>query len=253
MRRLPILAGLLAALALSIPADAFSQERELRYLRESFYKLNYGDMVTFDQFFQEHAAPILRAMTEAGTIQGFSARSHDTGGEYNYRTTLRFFDWASIQPAIDEFFEKLTAAVPGGALADAQRMIDGHRDEIWEVQEINISEGVGPSPYLYNGSFRINPANMARWNELWETAWRAGFDAAVDAGQLNGYVTMTHAHGGDDNWKIIMLHADWDTMDDAFATMVATVGEDVLGELFSLMDGHHDNIWTTGIFGDDGN
>ena len=94
---------------------------------------------------------------------------------------------------------------------------------------------------------------MPRWNELWESAHKPGLEAAMRAGHLNGFVVLTHAHGGGDNFKVIQLHSGWDTIDDTFEVLVETAGPEAFGEIFSLIESHHDNIWIAGIFGEDGN
>ena len=89
MKRLlyPVVAAVL--LSLTVPAPARAQDDpQLSFIRESVYKMNFGDMLEWNSMYLEHIAPILTAMTEAGTIQGFAAWQHDTGGEHNWRFAM---------------------------------------------------------------------------------------------------------------------------------------------------------------------
>ena len=197
-------------------------------------------MLEWNEIYLEHIAPVLQNMTEAGLIQGFGAWQHDTGGEYNWRFTTRFFDFASIQTALDELDARMAEAVPAELMQELQAMMAGHRDEIWEVLEVNVPEGAAPD-YMYAADFFINPVNLPKWSGMFEELWKPVRAQAVEDGKLLGWVTLGHAHGSN-NWKLLLLHSEWDNIDDVWNETMAGFGEQ-LSDMFGMVDSHYDNIW----------
>ena len=239
----------LFATAFAVATPAAAQERELQFVRESLFKLSLGDIPAFDAFVNEHVAPILAEMQEAGRIQGYASNTHHTGGEYNYRTTIRFYDWASIDLVVGDLVQGLEASA-GSDLNRLQALILSHSDDIWRVDEQNFAEDQGPTNYLYDAVFSVKGNDMPRFLELFESSWRPGLQAGIDAGLLNGYVRMSHAHGGPGNVKLLYFYSDWDSMDDAFNLIFSTGGERLM-EAVGMVYSHHDNLWVSGVLGVD--
>lgn len=234
----------LAAVALSLvaPPDVQAQdEPQFRFVRESLYQLNYGDMLEWNEMFLGQIAPILRDMTEAGTIQGFSAWQHDTGGDHNWRFAMRYYDFASIETALAEFQTRTAEAMPAEAMTKLQAMMGSHKDQIWEVMDLNVPGGVQVN-YMYNAEFMINPVNLPKWNAAYEETWKPLLSQAVADGKLLGWVVLGHVHGGPNNWKLVMLHSDWDNMDDVWEATMAGFGEQ-MEAVFSMVEYHYDHIW----------
>lgn len=229
------------AVVLSLAAPVPAQAQELSFIRESHYQLNYGDMLTWNEIYLEHIAPILTAMTEAGTIQGFAAWQHDTGGEYNWRFAMRYYDFESIQTALDDFESRMEGAMPAEAMAKLQSLMGAHTDQIWEVLEVNMAEGT-PSSHMYAADFFVNPMDLPEWTSMFEQMWKPVLEQAMADGMLVGYVTLGHVHGGPANWKLLLLHSEWDNIDDVWNATMAGFGEN-LADMFGMVQSHHDNIW----------
>jgi len=242
MKRLlyPVVAAVL--LSLTVPAPARAQDDpQLSYIRESVYKMNYGDMLEWNAMYLEHIAPILTAMTEAGTIQGFAAWQHDTGGEYNWRFAMRYFDFESIQTALADFNRRMGESMPAEAMEKLLSGMGAHKDEIWEVLQTNVPEGVTTN-YMYAADFYISPLNLPGWSGMFEELWKPVLDQAMADGKLVGWVTLGHVHGGPNNWKLLLLHTEWDNIDDVWNATMAGFGEQ-LAPMFGMVESHYDHIW----------
>jgi hypothetical protein len=230
-----------AAVVLSLTAPAPAQAQELRFIRESVYKMNYGDMLVWNEIYLEHIAPILTVMTEAGTIEGFAAWQHDTGGEYNWRFAMRYFDFESIQTALSDFNRRMGESMPAEAMEKLQAMMGAHRDQIWEVMDVNVPESATTN-YMYEAEFYINPANLAKWSGAFEEMWKPALDQAMADGKLVGWVTLGHVHGGPNNWKLALLHSEWDNIDDVWNATFEALGEE-MNALLGMIESHYDHIW----------
>lgn len=242
MKRCVLLSVVLAACVALVPRPADGQQQELAYIRESLYTLNFGDMLEWNEAYLEHVQPILQEMTEAGIIEGFAAWQHDTGGVYNWRFAMRFFDFESIESAGAEFQRRMQEAVPADVMQKLQTMMAAHEDRIWATQEVNVSEDAGPVNYMYAAEFFVNPARLGEWSAMYEELWKPALAQAVEDGLLVGWVTLGHAHGGPGNWKLLLMHDSWDDMDDVWQRTMSSFGEQ-LEATFGMVESHSDDIW----------
>lgn len=248
MSRIPALAPLLALLV--APAWAPAQEtaqagREVRFIRESLYRVGFADLEEWNRIYREQLVPVLEGLEEEGRIEGWSAASHHSGGPYNWRFTLRFYDWPSVQAGVDSLVARLGRTAPEGTLETIQRLNAGHRDEIWESGGVRLSEDLGGLRYVYQATYQVE--DLGAWEELFRRRTEPVLEELREQGLLLGWVVHTHGHGGPHNWQILYFFEEWDSMDDFFQGLFARLGErDPEGPARAgeLIRSHHDNIWS---------
>jgi hypothetical protein len=245
MTKFASLAGLLL-IAAALPLQGQEQPQQPQYAYEAYYRIAGADMGAWNQSFETYAAPIMASLQEEGIIQGWSLWQHQTGGTYNSRFTIRFFDWASIGTFWDEYFRRLGETAPQEAIAETTAMIRAHMDEIWTFGEIHVPAGL-EAQYFYISSYQVPFSDMAEWNGLWTAAAGPIMDAAMEEGILGGWVIFNHDTGGHHNFKVGYLFEDWDHMDDFFEKIQSELAEQHpaewqrFGELFVS---HRDDVWT---------
>lgn len=249
-RRVAAVAGTLALALCAAPSLAQEEGQEAArpsIVRMSYYQVSYADLERWNAAFAEHAAPVLRAMQEEGSIQGFSAWQHDTGGrDYNWRLAMRFFEGANVDQTVTDFVERLGEAAPE-AMTGIQRMIRKHEDQIWRVGDQWFREDGEPSDQAryYVADFQLNPADFEAWNAFYGEVWKPALISAAEAGHLGGFVTLEHAHGGPYNWQIILFAPNWDSLDDVWNTAFEAFGanEARFAEIAGMIQAHDDAIW----------
>lgn len=243
------LAGLTLAIPLcGAPALAHGQEAAPpSIVRMSYWQVNFADMERWNQGFATHVAPVLQAMQEEGAIQGFSTWEHDTGGgDYNWRLAIRFYEGTNVTQTVEEFVARLNEQ-SGAELAELQRMIQKHEDQIWEINDIWFQEGdeQPEQARFYVADFQLNPADFEAWNAFYGEVWKPALISASEAGNLRGFVTLEHAHGGPYNWQIILFAPNWDALDNVWDTAFEAFGEHEMrfSEVVGMIQGHDDAIW----------
>lgn len=236
----------LALLLLAAPARGQDAPTPAK-VYTAYYKVSYGDMAEWIQLYQERTVPILDALAEEGLINGHGAHIHHTGGEYNFRMAIRGdadIDYPSFWSA---YLERLNAA-SASDFERANRLVQAHRDEIWGIQETNLSGQ--PARYFYDAHFQINFADLGEWNRQFDQALKPMLDASVEDGTLVGWVVEAHDTGGRYNWKVITLFNDWDRQDEFNDRLYETVPLD--HPLWDLVVSHDDVLWES-LPGPDGN
>jgi hypothetical protein len=231
------------ALAIGFSPVAAQEEAADPYVRESYWQISFADIEEWISTYNEYVVPVLTRMQEAGTINGFTAGQHNTGGKYNFRFVMIVPDWASIDAALTELNSGMAAA---GA-PDFSNLIQAHEDHIWRLTDIYQQEGAPANEYLYIAKFNVQPAQLGMWNAFYEDVWRPALMSATEAGTLNGFAVEEHVHGGAMNWQLLLLSPGWDSLDDAWATQFAAFAAS--GERFDEMarafSSHEDDIWET--------
>lgn len=237
--------AILVFLAGGQPIAAQQEERDPRFVRETLYQLNFADMEAWNATYREHVVPVLRELEQEGLIQGFGAQSHDTGGEYNWRFGIRFFDWASIETGLDAFFSRLGQRIAPARMAEVQRMVRSHQDNIWEIAGVSFREGAGPTSRVYVAEFQVNAADLEGWLGFFERTWRPALARVMEAGHLNGWVALRHAHGGPYSWQVMYFAPSWDTIDDAWDGVFEGFQSDpeAFQRALRMVEAHRDNIW----------
>lgn len=239
----------LALLGFLLPPVLQGQEAQAQEQPEhvylAFYRIGYADLDAWNRDYWEHSVPILQDLQEEGVIEGFNQWQHDVGSEYNVRFAVRTYDWASLGTFWDEYLSRLSEANP----ESDGRMIRAHRDEIWDIDEVHMSEGGeggADAPRIYASSFRYNFADSEAWNRAWSETAAPILQEAMEQGILGGWVKLSHNTGGPHNSKILYFFESWDDIDDLFGKLLGDMAEDDPEEfdrIMGLFQAHDDVIW----------
>jgi hypothetical protein len=209
----------------------------------AYHQINFGDLEEWIASYQANDVPLLEAMVEEGAITGFGARMHNTGGEYNWRFVVQGNDGTDFDAFWDAYLTRSAERDPA-AFERMERMIQAHRDEIWNVDELVLPEdGVpaGEARYFYDAQFQVNFADMEAWNEMWNETFGPALKQAMADGLLDGWVIESHNTGGRFNWKIINIVNDWDDIDD-FTEMIFAAAP-LSHPIWGMFSAHKDEVW----------
>ncbi len=222
------------AVAQEAPADS--------HIYEAYYQIDRIDMDDWNRMRREESVPVLNALVEEGVISGWGYWQHDVGDEYNVRLAIRSTGWA----AFDTFWSEFTDRRSDTATARA-RLIQSHRDEIWNVTDASNAPAGADMSYLYASTYQINFADMDEWNRLWLEVEGPNLSQAREDGLLAGWVILDHNTGGPHTSKVLYFFDDWDDIDDMFAQLTDTMAEDhpAESEAFTRIRGsqHRDLIY----------
>ncbi len=207
------------------------------------FKIGYADLGDWITSYQEHDVSVLQGLQESGLIVGWNVWQHNTGGEYNWRFAVRTDNWAAFAKFWQEYLGQ-TAELAGVGSQRIGRMIQAHYDEIWDITEVNVPEGLTAS-YLYDARFQIAFPDVDAWNEMWAEHAAPVLNQAMKDGLLGGWVTEGHNTGGRYNWKVLYLFEEWDDIDDVLGRLLGALTSDpeVWNHMGSLIAAHDDVIW----------
>ena len=230
---------------LAVSPSAAQQADPGAHVYLAYYKVNFDDLEEYLTLFQQNEVPLLQAMQENGEIVGFGLQQHNTGGEYNLRFAVRGNDWESL----GNFWANHLAAYEernSRDFARANEMIQAHTDEIWDITSSNVQQA-GPNRWMYDSKFQVRFGQMDEWNAAWNEVVVPMLDQAIADGLLGGWVIENHNTGGPDNWKVIYLFPEWDTIDDFFEQILpqTMTNPRLLGLMGSAVQSHDDIIWET--------
>lgn len=220
-----------------ISADAQASEGATRISIAS-YSVRFSDIPAFSALYRGAAVPIMETLVEDGMIGGYGVRMHNVGGKYNIRWHLAGMEGSNFEQAWTAITTGLDAA-DSEALEAFNRSILAHKDEIWTLGARNV-ESPDEAAYLYENLFKVNRADLAKWNELWGEVLPA-LDVAISDGLMRGYVVEDHNMGGEFNWNLVVFFDDWDTIDDATAIMFENIPLD--HEIWTMAIAHKDELW----------
>lgn len=226
----------LLALA-AIPAVAVSAQEEVTRIYVAYFQIRYGDLEEWIESYQQNSAPVLQAMVDAGSISGFGAHMHNTGGEYNIRQVMRGTTDTNWDAAWDEYLGGLTTRNPAAA-ERGNRMILAHEDEIWNIDAINAPN---PGRYFYDAQFQVNFADLEAWNAMLAETMLPVLDKAVADGLISGWVQESHNTGGRFTSKLILMSDEWDTLDDVQALMLEAAP--LSHPMWDMFTAHRDELW----------
>jgi hypothetical protein len=209
----------------------------------AYYKIGYGDLGEWINLYHEHSVPILAELRDEGVIQGWGAWQHSTGSEYNWRFAVRATEWAQFDEFWSEYLGRLNQRSPE-ATARSTAMIMAHYDEIWDITDMNVPDGLDVQ-YLYDSRFQIGFADLGEWNRLWSQVATPSMNQGMEDEHLGGWVEMGHNTGGRYNRKVLYLFEAWDDMDDFFEGFLAqlTANPDVWADMGRMIAAHDDVIW----------
>jgi hypothetical protein len=213
MRRTWLLGLALCAAAPAVTAQAPQLPSHL-YL--SYSKVNYAELAQWTSDLFEHHKPILDSLRADGTIRGWRAWMHHTGGEYNVVLSIASDDWISLDTFWAEYLGRLEAQAPE-AMNRMMGMAEGHFDEIWDVAEDAASN------YRYDARYQIGFDDIPAWEAFWADAAAPVLGELMEEGLLTGWVRLNHNTGGRYNWQVVFLFDEWDDMDDFAARFEAAL------------------------------
>lgn len=233
------------AFFLSISASA-QEPAGASHVYEAYYRVAYSDLDEWNELYFSNSVPILNALQAEGIIEGYNEWVHHSGGTYNIRFVARTYDWSAIETFWAEYISRLEASMSPAQWARANAMILEHRDEIWDIGEVNVPEEF-EATHIYTALFNVNFGNMDEWNAIWASYVNPIFEQAMEDGLLGGWVRLDHNTGGPYDSKYLIMVDGWDKLDDViFDRMIGTLVEEHpeqwarVNELFSQ---HTDIIW----------
>jgi len=234
-------------LFLAVPPLAAQDDQTASFVYEAYYSVAGSEMEDWNRQYREYSVPVLTALVEEGLIEGFGQQRHHTGGDdYNIRFVVRTYDWASLNTFWGEYLSRLRDTTPEAEWAASGRSVAKHRDEIWDIEEIQFGEAQGADvSHMYAASYLVNFQDMREWNEVWGRAMKPVLAAAVQEGILAGWVKLDHNTGGPHNAKFLYFVDDWDRLDALFrkAGDAREGNADAWNRFSGLTRAHDDNIW----------
>lgn len=88
---------------------------------EAYYSVDAAGMSDWNRRYSEYSVPVLAGLVEEGLIEGFGQSRHHTGGDdYNIRTVVRTFDWASLNILLGRIPVSPPGGDPGGGVGGRQ-------------------------------------------------------------------------------------------------------------------------------------
>ena len=236
-----------AVLAFFFSTPLASQEpASPSHVYEAYFRIEYSDLDAWNQFYWEYSVPVLEELREEGLIEGWNQWQHHTGSQYNIRFAVRTYDWASISTFWAEYLSRAEAAVSAAEWEEWDRMIIEHRDEIWDIGEVNTLPDF-ETTHLYAAMFRVNFADIEEWDQEWSDLSATILQDAMSEGLLGGWVRLDHNTGGPYNSKHLYLFDDWDRIDDViFERLLGSLMEEQperWARINELFHAHDDVIW----------
>lgn len=235
----------LVLLALLVPSGVALGQEDPAHVYLAFYKVGFDDLDEWNRQYWEYAVPVLEELRAEGVIQGWNQWQHDVGSEYNVRFAVRTYDWASLGTFWSEYLSRLREVTPEAEWDASSRMIQAHRDEIWDVDEIQVSDDLEVAR-AYVSSFQLSFADTQEWDRIWSEVSAPILQEAMDDGLLGGWVKLTHNTGGPHNGKVIYLFEEWDDIEDMWAMFLGTLAEDHPEDwsaTMGMVQAHDDVIW----------
>ena len=235
MSRFALLA-ISVAVILSPPSPVTAQADAPRvYL--SYLKVDFTDLETVMEGYQEVEVPVLNALLDEGLLLGYAMTTHNTGGEYNLRMALHAPNW----DALGDFWDAYFARMPEDHVARVMSMIRGHTDEIWIVGEMASVEGADPATFLYESAWDVAFDRLQEWTADFERYTKPALRQAMDEGLITGWVRLDH-DTGPWNVKYVYWLTEWDAYDDLSA-LLAESREAMDLERLRAARAHQDNVW----------
>jgi len=202
------------------------------------HSVRFSDIPAFAALYRGAAVPVMANLVEDGMITGYGVWMHNMGGKYNLRWHLAGMEGTNFEQAWTEVITGIDAVDPEG-LEAFNRSVLAHKDEVWNLGERNL-ESPADASYVYENLFKVNRADLPRWNELWADVLPA-LDGAISDGLMRGYVVEEHNTGGEFNWNLVVFFDDWDTIDDAQVVFFENIPLD--HEIWTMAIAHKDEVW----------
>jgi hypothetical protein len=191
------------------------------HIYEAYYQIDRSDLDDWNRIHQTVSVPVLNALVEEGVIAGWSHWQHDAGDEYNVRLAMRSNNWAAFDTFWSEFLDRRSEI----ATAEA-RLIQAHKDEIWNVVDASNAPIDGELNFLYASTYQINFADLDEWNRIWAEAAAPILSQARQEGLLEGWVVLAHNTGGPHTSKVLYFFDSWDDIDDMFDLLTERLADE---------------------------
>jgi hypothetical protein len=238
MRRTgPLLFVLLAVAAATLTAQ---DPPEPTRVYAAYYQIGFSDLEEWIGIWNEHTTPLLQEMVDEGMLEGFGAQMHNTGGNYNFRQSMRGGMDTNFDAVWNRLLERLGERSPE-AFARTMEMIQVHDDEVWNIDTMETDQATGWK-YFYDTMFQVEYADLASFATMFEETFGETLAQARADGLLAGWVTESHNTGGGQyNWKVILLFDEWDDIDDVQARFFAAAP--LSHPFWGMFRAHRDELW----------
>lgn len=238
MKKVTLLLTLL--LAFSTPGVAAQDAETPTRVYVSYFQVGYGDLLEWLDLYQEHWAPLLDEAVEEGAIMGHGAQTHNTGGIYNFRLSMRGNQDTNFDRANEAILGRWMERHPE-SFTRALEMMRSHEDDIWNIDQMSITEGADWQ-FMYDNLVQLPYSEWLGYTQVWNDAMGELLEEARADGVLAGYVIESHNTGGAPfNWKILFLFPDWNSIHELQARMLGAVPMD--HPMWANWLSHKDELW----------
>ncbi|HSG50381.1 MAG TPA: hypothetical protein VLA43_21315 [Longimicrobiales bacterium] len=239
MKRYPLLAVLTFLLA-APPAQA-QEAPDATRVYVAYYQVAWGDLVEWLEIYQASWSSRLDALVEAGEIVGYGAQIHNTGGIYNFRLAMRGTQDTNYDRVWEEFMGTWMAEDPD-SFNRVLALMDGHDDEIWNIDELVVTPGAAWQ-YMYDNQVELAYSDWMGYTDRFKEAAGDLLEQARADGVISGWVIESHNTGGRFNWKIMFLFPEWGDIHEFQTRMLAALPLD--HPMWDAWKSHRDDIWET--------
>ena len=229
----------LALLLFAAPAVDAQQEDTISRVYTAYYQVAWGDLTEWIDIYQQDWEPLLDQAVEEGGINGYSGLLHNTGGIYNFRLAMQ----GTQDTNYDRVWEELMGRWMEQKPASFERMmslIQGHDDEIWNIDGINMTQGA-TWQYMYDNMVQVAYADWMGFTQAWNAAAGDVLEQARADGVITGWVVESHNTGGRFNWKVLFLIPEWGDIHELQTRLLTAIPLD--HPIWDQWQAHRDDIW----------
>lgn len=226
-------------LAFAVPGVDAQDEETANRVYTSYYQIGWGDLMEWIEIYQQDWEPLLAQAVEEGSITGYNALLHNTGGIYNFRLAMRGTQDTNFDRGAEQLLGRWMEQKP----ASFERMlslIQGHDDEIWNIDEINTTPGAGWQ-YMYDNMVQVAYADWMGFTQAWNDAAGDVLEQARADGVIAGWVVESHNTGGRFNWKVLFLIPEWGDIHELQNRLLTAVPLD--HPIWDQWQAHKDEVW----------
>lgn len=137
-------------------------------------------------------APIHSEMHKAGelTMWALTAAPYAVDGSYNYVTVNSYPGWAAYETAYANIEERFAAAHPGKDWAELSAKTEAAR-KVVRSEVFVLDQQIGTTgDVLTYAHMKVPPGGAADYVKLETEVWRPMHEAAIENGNLNGWVLL---------------------------------------------------------------
>ncbi len=191
------------------------------------------------ELYRQEWEPILQEMVADGRLLGHNALIHNTGGIYNFRMAMQGTQDTNFDRVITDLIERWSER-DAASFARSLEMTLGHDDEVWNIDQANITAGA-EWRYMYENSVQVPYEHWLTFTDRWNDALGETLEQARADGVLAGWVVETHNTGGRFNWKVLLLVPTWNDIGELQERFYGALPLD--HPLWSYWAAHKDELW----------